>query len=462
MERGILRESQVLLQKNVQQLDPLERETMKVLFAATPVIGHVNPLLVAARVLKNAGHEVAFYTGTRFREKVENARLKFFPLPEDVDYDAWDMDAAFPERQHHAPGPDRLLFDMKHIMVDAMPSQYQGLKEALERFPADLVVHETIFCGILPLLLGPRSARPYSACLGISVLQLPREDGLPFGPGLPPAKDAGQREQYREIAQNVASSVADPVRAHANKLLRQLGVGLLTAPLFESIASLADVMLQPCVPGFEFPLRETPKNLHYIGLLMPDGSGDVPSRIQEAKDADQTIILVSQGTIANQDLGQLVAPVIHAFGDREDCLILVTTGGRPLDAIPCPLPPNTVASQHLDFSKVLPNVDVLVTFGGYGTVTQALNFGVPMVVAGQTEDKPENGARVAWTGTGLYLRTDNPTIHQVRGAVEYVLSEPKYREAALKMALEFRSFNAAREIRYVLGTLVAEGQAVPA
>ena len=58
---------------------------MKVLFTASPVIGHVSPLLVAARVLQNAGHETALYTGTHFREKIESARLKFFPLPADVD-----------------------------------------------------------------------------------------------------------------------------------------------------------------------------------------------------------------------------------------------------------------------------------------------------------------------------------------------------------------------------------------
>jgi UDP:flavonoid glycosyltransferase YjiC (YdhE family) len=435
---------------------------MKVLFAATPVIGHVNPLLVAARILQNAGHETAFYTGSLFREKIESAGIRFFPLPADVDYDSRNLDAAFPERKHYAPGPEKLLFDLKTIMLDAMPSQFEGLKKTLQQFAADLVVHETIFCGVLPLLLGPRSARPWSAYLGIATLQLPREDGLPFGPGLPPAKDAAQREQYRGIAQSMKETVIQPVREHANRLLSGLGVRSLPAPLLESISTLADVMLQPCVPGFEFPLRRPQPNLHYIGLLMPEGAGDVPPQIREAKEAGRTIILVSQGTIANGDFEQLVVPAMQAFGDRDDFLVLVTTGGRPLEEIPCPLPANTVASRYLDFSKVLPNVDVLVTFGGYGTVTQALNFGVPMLVAGQTEDKPENGVRVAWTGSGLYLRTDNPTVHQVRNGVDYVLSEPKYRAAAQKMALEFRSFNAAREIRYLLGTLVAEGQAVPA
>ena len=435
---------------------------MKVLFAASPFTGHVNPLLVAARVLQNAGHETALYTGNKFREKIESARVQFFPLPPDVDYDVPKIDAAFPERKRYSPGPEKLLYDLKRIFVDAMPSQFRGLQRTLRQFPADLVVHETAFCGVLPLLLGPRSSRPWSAYLGISTLQLPREDGLPFGPGLPPAKDAAQREQYRQIARDMAHAVSNPLREHANRALNGLGVPGLTAPLLESMATLADAILQPCVPGFEFPLRKPPQNLHYIGALLPEGSGDVPPQLREAREAGRTVILVSQGTIANGDLGQLVAPVIQAFGDRNDLLILVTTGGRPLEAIPCPLPANTVASQYLDFSKVLPYVDVLVTFGGYGTVTQALHFGVPMVVAGQSGDTPENGARVAWTGSGLYLRTNNPTIPLVHSAVEYILSEPKYRACAQKMALEFRSFNAAREIRYLLGTLVAEGQTVPA
>jgi hypothetical protein len=118
---------------------------------------------------------------------------------------------------------------------------------------------------VLPLLLGPHSSRPWSAYLGVTTLQLPREDGLPFGPGLPPAKDAGQRKQYEEIADGVASAVNNPVREYTNRILNDLGVPGLKAPLFESLATLADMMLHPCVPAFEFPLLTQPQNPHYIG-----------------------------------------------------------------------------------------------------------------------------------------------------------------------------------------------------
>jgi hypothetical protein len=44
---------------------------------------------------------------------------------------------------------------------------------------------------------------------------------------------------------------------------------------------------------------------------------------------------VTQGTIANKDFTQLAAPTLEALAD--DGVIVVSTGGRPLDALP-PLP----------------------------------------------------------------------------------------------------------------------------
>ena len=103
----------------------------------------------------------------------------------------------------------------------------------------------------------------------------------------------------------MAHAVTNPLREHANRLLDDLGVPGLTAPLLESMATLADVILQPCVPGFEFPLRKTPQNLHYIGALLPEGSGDVPPQLQEARETRRTVILVSQGSSPTAILGSL-------------------------------------------------------------------------------------------------------------------------------------------------------------
>ncbi len=60
------------------------------------------------------------------------------------------------------------------------------------------------------------------------------------------------------------------------------------------------------------------------------------------------------------------------------------------------MPSNTYVAEHIPHDLLLPKVDVMVTNGGYGAVQRALSTGVPLVVAGNTEDKPEVAAR--WHG----------------------------------------------------------------
>jgi UDP:flavonoid glycosyltransferase YjiC (YdhE family) len=78
----------------------------------------------------------------------------------------------------------------------------------------------------------------------------------------------------------------------------------------------------------------------------------------------------------------------------------------------------------------MPKVRVFVTNGGYGGLHFALAHGVPVVVAGETEDKMETSRRVEWSGTGINLRTANPSEKQIADAVGRVLNERRFRERA--------------------------------
>ena len=81
----------------------------------------------------------------------------------------------------------------------------------------------------------------------------------------------------------------------------------------------------------------------------------------------------------------------------------------------------------------MPKVRVFVTNGGYGGLHFALGHGVPIVVAGDTEDKMETTRRVEWSGAGINLRTGTPTQAQIATAVERVLSERHFRERAVAL-----------------------------
>ena len=64
----------------------------------------------------------------------------------------------------------------------------------------------------------------------------------------------------------------------------------------------------------------------------------------------------------------------------------------------------------------------------------ALRHGVPIVVTGGQEDKPEVGARVAWTGVGIRFKDVSPSPQALRTAVRKVLTDGSYRRAARQMS----------------------------
>jgi UDP:flavonoid glycosyltransferase YjiC (YdhE family) len=66
-----------------------------------------------------------------------------------------------------------------------------------------------------------------------------------------------------------------------------------------------------------------------------------------------------------------------------------------------------------------------------------VTIGRHLVVAGDTEDKPEIAARVAWAGAGINLRTGSPTADAIGDAARRILAEPRFRFAAKRLADEF-------------------------
>lgn len=74
---------------------------------------------------------------------------------------------------------------------------------------------------------------------------------------------------------------------------------------------------------------------------------------------------------------------------------------------------------------------------GNGSVNQAMSFGVPLVTAGLTEDKADVNARVAWSGVGINLATNEPTPEALRDAIRTALENPSYRQRASSIADEF-------------------------
>jgi UDP:flavonoid glycosyltransferase YjiC (YdhE family) len=86
-----------------------------------------------------------------------------------------------------------------------------------------------------------------------------------------------------------------------------------------------------------------------------------------------------------------------------------------------------------------------------------LRYGVPIVATGGKEDKPEVGARVAWSGVGRRLRTERPSVKALRRDILAVLHQPQYREASRRIAADIAAAPGFGRLAHVVDELISAG-----
>ncbi|WP_109472823.1 glycosyltransferase [Ornithinimicrobium cavernae] len=406
-----------------------------ILLASCPFRGHVTPTLRLAAGLADAGHRVRVVTGHRYAEQVTRAGAELVQLPAAADLDEDRLLETFPERAD-LTGPAAARFDMTRIFLEPVPAQLAAVDGALAEEAADVVVAEPLFLAALALV-GRRTAPPVLT-LG-TMPPLGRQTAMP--PLGPPWRGLGPlAPRAHATAHGVLQRLLfGPVQREAERLFATLGEPAPTTFFLDWPRAGAGI-LQLSVPAFE-PVAGLPVPVHHVGALAgPPGrpDGEPPSwwpRVQQAAAEGVPVVHATQGTAANTDLGQLVAPTIRALAGRP-VLVVATTGGRDPGDLSQSLPANAVLERWVDYSWLLPSTAVMVTNGGYGGVHEALRHGVPLVLAGAQQDKAAIATRVRRSGAGLAVTTLSPSEPDLDRLVGTVLHDGGYRAAAQRLAAD--------------------------
>ncbi|MEJ5914872.1 glycosyltransferase [Pseudokineococcus sp. 1T1Z-3] len=432
---------------------------LRVLLATIPMQGHTAPALPVAAELVARGHEVRWITGAHLHDAVARTGAEHLAVEAAPDYESTDWIEALPGRRR--PGPRRLAQDFEHLFVRCVPGWVADLEAHLAQAPADVVL---VDLGLLEAAraLHERGGPPF-AVFGVSPLMLRDADTAPYGLGLQPARGPLGRLRNRALDLLVWRGLMRP----ATQALRQERVGLGLPPRAPG-ASPGDVSpflhLQSGVPSLDYPRRRLPASVHHVGHLAPPG-GSAPTPpwwedVAAARAAGRRVVVVTQGTVAT-DPEDLLLPAVRGLSGLGH-LVVVATGRRDVTTLPLDSVPDDVrVGGFLPMGELLPLADVAVTNGGYGGVQTALAAGVPLVVAGRTEEKPEVAARVAWSGTGIDLRTQRPSPAQLRAAVTRLVQESHFRERAGVLAAEYAALDAPSRCVDLLEQLVAGTPARP-
>ncbi|MGH9020014.1 MAG: glycosyltransferase [Acidimicrobiales bacterium] len=406
------------------------------LVATYPSPGHVMPASEVVRELSKRGHAVRWYTGSRFADVVADSGASLCPMADSLDWDYVNLDSAFPGRAQ-LKGMKQGQFDLAEVFVRPLRHHLPALVALIKDAPADVFLSHTIFYGggWLHELGGPPNAT-----LGDTCLAYPSSDVAPYGMGLPPRGGWTGHLRNRALRAMSRATFFPPVAKAAREV--RLELGLPPVPIRDlDFGHSPYLHVQLCPRGFEYPRPDLPAQVHCVGAPLPAAPATFMDhqpawwpRLSEGK----PVVLITQGTIAT-DPNNLLIPALEGLAGR-DLFVVATTGGAD-PAVLGVSPSNAVVEKFVPFSALLPHVDVMVSNGGFGSVQLAIGHGVPMVVAGTSEDKREVTAHVGWSGVGINLHTNRPTPDAIANAVAKVLDKPKFRERTRALKAETNGAN---------------------
>ena len=287
-------------------------------------------------------------------------------------------------------GPKAIAHDIEHVFVRPARAQHDAVMALHHDEPADVLLTDPAYAGGALVLGHARTDRPPLLVCGVLPLTIASRDTAPYGMGLTPLSGPLGvplgRLRNRLLGAVAARTVFSQSQRLADEVHREIFGRPLAFPVLDWPRH-AETLAQFTVQEFEYPRSDAPSTLHFVGPLSATGSQAPRPDWWSDLDGSRPVVHVTQGTIANRDLRQVIGPTLEALAD-DDLLVVVTTGGRPLDTLP-PLPANARAAEYLPYDDLLPKTDVYVTNGGYGGVQYALRHGVPIVTSGGQEDKPE-------------------------------------------------------------------------
>ena len=410
---------------------------MKILFASQAIDGHFNPMTGVAMRLKDRGHEVAWYTGPTFADRLQSLGIRHFPFHRAIEHRADNLNELYPERAK-LKGPLAIGFDGEKIFASNVSSFFEDIRELEADFPFDVVVVDSSM--FIHRLVSHLMGKPL-----VNFVAIPNMESDPLVPPLffgfkPP------RNPVERVVQAAAGLLSDKVilRPASQSYRRQHDAYGQVVPrrgrLTDEPYRCSEAIIQTGPESFDFPRRHVNPKVHYVGALLPyrPTAPAGPAAVDgEAWPAYPATLVVTQGTVDNLDQDKLIIPALEAVKDM-DALVIVATGGRGTEALKAKYPqPNIVVRDFVDFARVFEFTDVFITNGGFGGVQLSLSMGVPLVVSGINEGKSDVNARVEYAGVGINLHSDSPKPAAIAKAVENILDNPSWKERARKMQEQF-------------------------
>lgn len=422
----------------------------KILVSVLPAKGHLNPLVAIGLALVEQGHEVIFATDERYREQLQRVGLPLEALPYpagsvDTTISMFEKPAHWVAQLRRKP-PESYFFDHLDLLTE-------GLMNIIRLQQPDVLLTD------LNLYAGSVAAEacnlPYATyCAIVAALNTP--DAPPYGLGLD-WHPSGHWQRWLWPILNL------PVRwilwRHdrlLNPVRRQFGLEPVRGGLLGHSPYLS---LVPTTEAYEYPRHDLPRQIMYVGPVTSPQRGEVHDEFPwEWLDNDERpTVYVSMGTIVGGR--RVFQEVIEAArGAAWKAVLAVGMGTDSSQFVN--VPDNVLIRNFVPQLEVLKRMNAVVSHGGNNTVTEALMHGLPLVVIPFSADQPESAGRIKAAGAGIRMRPGMARRERLKRAIDVILTEPSYREAAQRVQQSYARCNGTETAAALVGLLAATQQPI--
>ncbi|KPM40292.1 hypothetical protein AK830_g6294 [Neonectria ditissima] len=421
---------------------------MKILLHSHFPAGHAYPMQAVAQELVRRGHDVVWLTSADNEARVRMTGAAFVATEAIAVVDAPLM----------AENETGLLDGIHGRLQSRLIAQVSDYRRVLRGFAAEVLLVDVLPFGARALYeLGEI---PVYATLGVIPMYMSCWGAPKAVSGkAPPSSMLGMLWNHVQHLVNQWIILPLFLRPVINTQRRDLG--LRNLPYGEPIEAFTYspfLHIQASSPSLEFRQRPKPTlqktHTHHVGPLVTSVAtalDQLPGWWEDIVKHPQ-VVGITQGTLA-MDPTSLIMPAVEALSGNAELLLLVASPHA--DEIKARVGdlPNVRFAKWIPYHLFLPQLSLLITNGGYGSITQALSHKIPLICAGQTEDKKDTAARVAWAGAGIDLKTDNPSTDQIRTAAARIMADGGYQQRAARLGDELNELGGQRRASELLEQL---------
>ncbi|GAA3337338.1 glycosyltransferase [Amorphoplanes nipponensis] len=399
---------------------------MTLLVISPDYASHLLPLITLATAWRDAGERVVVATGPATAPIVRDAGFAWTDLPLGRGSNPGVIRA-----EQQPAGEDEALRGFfsatRRGLVETLLYQARARRADLLWDPVGraYAVRETVAAVRPDHVIVDHLA--FSARLALSADRVPHADvvlghpsALPVGGevyGYPTDWPAAFTPAAAELAElhKVCRDVREAFTAEWNVALRSLS---RSAPLVsDALAEHGDRLLFNYPEALHDPARTTLLPPHvFLGSAVRTES--VPGDVQEWLDADdRPLVYVSFGSFLSAR-GDVLTTVLTALRSLDVRVAVATGSARDL-----PAPgPDWLVRDFLPQTALLARAALAVTHGGNNSVTEALTFGVPMLVLPFSTDQFAGAAAIERSGAGAALDPNAASAPDVIDAVRDILA----------------------------------------